>query len=416
MSGAEEEKEVKSAVKLLAVAIILVFVLAPIGSGLAEVISRPSHYEGMQITFDGLRIGSVSNGGDYTINHYYTDGDKYKAPSMDVPPSVSLNLGTVFNFDIDGAGDGKANFVSSVDQPYADPDFSSVWKDETDGLIRTFSWDYTDPVTDEQLHYEMDEWIFEFNINLAIQAGTDDERGYGRYLDSVLWLNFEPYFPQYFEVDGVEFKQSYMAIAAAEVEKITVGLASMSEDEIRRANDMDMDTSPTKYMQTMLNEGLDLCIFYESPGGAQTSGGSVEQGRSRYTHYYDARTKLSQDVFRPNYYLPIGLTSLGTDSWGALFFWGWSADALSARIRLHLFTVGEWKVMKEEHVDWKQLVGSYGEKSTFDRFIIGLMSFLGSLFGWLAIIIPIILLIVVVLFVLPRLGIRRKHRRKSHSH
>jgi len=366
-------------------AIVAIFAMA---SGYSiSTISRPTNYQGVNLTWQGATIGSLYHDGQSAGVH------KYYAEDMALPVfggwgtthrASDVNFGrTEFSIDPDEAGQGIPTLRGSVDQPYPSPEFNDS---KGAGHYRTFSWDITNTDGTSE-HYEMDEWVFETNINLAASPKADAERD-GRFLDTDIWLKAAQFMPDYFETDDAVFQRGYITIAKIEIERVWVGLAGFSSDKLASWGIHDVN-SPTSSISANLNEGQEFSLFYSSPNGIATS-----VGEDKILPYYYNEVKLNPDIFRDNWYIPIRLNSFGTEEGGFIRPWySWKMDALTLKIRLHLFTVGEWTVRQEAHVDWGALVGSYGETSSWDKFVNGIIGFFTS---WIGILLTAIIIIIIL--------------------
>jgi len=394
----------KSYGKSMIVVLIVILMATPFivagGYSLSTMSGRPTNYQGVNFTIYGADVGQATwwddtwTGGDYrTTNlHYFYKNNSYHtyydAKGEFCATSVSHFGGTEFDLDVDSQDSKAPNLRGSVDQIYPNPDFEDSYGK---GHFKTYSWDYS-LGNGENLHYEMDEWIWEINMNIVASPSVDLEKD-GRYSATDIWLKAEQFMPQYFEVEGVEFERAYIAIAKIEIERVSQGLGAFTQDQLTRWG-IGEANSPTSLIQVNLNEGLELMMYDSAPDAALTNPSGDRTAAIKAYWYNGAR--LNPDVFKDVVYIPIHLGSFGTKTEG--YLWGneWLVDAVTFKARVHLFTVGEWKVKNELHVDWGALVGVYGEKSAWDNFWSGIGNFFGSWQGILIILIVGFIVIIIV--------------------
>lgn len=289
--------------------------------GLSSV-GRTTLYQGMQFTWEGAEVESVvyqwcgfGAPGDQgvPINHFYEHDDLHTFTKVggddsgSHTASVSDFLGSTFNLDIDEVDLHSPNLRGSVDDP-----FPHELTAGNDGLFQTYEWNVGVPGSFTDVHIEMDEWIFETNFNVVASPTSSGEKA-GRYADTKLWLKIEPFIPTYLITPDLEFKSVHFALAALEIEEITLGFGKLSQEELDRFGIRDAN-SPTSFVGANLNEGLEVTVFFDAPNGNPITFGTSEQAaREKVRSFFYRGIELDPEVFQPVYYVPIEITSFGSD-------------------------------------------------------------------------------------------------------
>jgi len=393
----------KPNILVIIVSVGLIVGLFASGYSLATLAGRVSHYQGLQFTCYGVYVGSVSGhdigtkvvdkfftsesvgensypygGWGYSHGKWYQKFEKVTTASF---------LGSSLDLDIDRTLELTPNLRVSVDVPRP----SDLYEDEYGrGHVRSYEWEI------DNEHYRMDLWIFETEINVAASADMLEKDG--RFHGTDIWLKAEAFSPKYFykEGEGCDLKDVYVGLAAIEVSEVRLGDDLFTMEEKEQLGLKEVNT-PTSLIGVNVNRGLELFMSYQDPEPL-VSGENPEGRKDEFEGFYYKGVRLNPEVFRKEYFVPIHLTSWGTEDggWGPTYWW--KADAMTIKCKVHLFTVGQWEVVKEEHEEWGFLVGQYGETSSWDKFLEGVGEFFSKFKLPIIIFAIIFFLVIIVIF------------------